>query len=267
VPGQHAIHGTVADDIVRQPAGIMNQDDHPEWGAAQVVPFKSNNYKEHLATLFACREPEVHKVLLGANVPDIDAVSVFAGTPVDGVVLWDHEDMLNQQFPIEKFQHGVNRDDKVASVLESSAAQIGLPVRGQYLIIDHSLSQYATDADGNEYDIGVMPSVSGIPNLCQLYVAEPGDHDKARVPYLNNGVPINVVFTWPVATNYAYSNICFEQDYFWSGQEVDVNAHDANLQKPTRAQPADFKNVEKGSVWPPTFAMYGGLVEHTPGRN
>eukprot|EP00697_Spironema_sp_BW2_P001131 gnl/Spiro4/11538_TR6096_c0_g1_i1.p2 gnl/Spiro4/11538_TR6096_c0_g1~~gnl/Spiro4/11538_TR6096_c0_g1_i1.p2 ORF type:complete len:295 (-),score=79.66 gnl/Spiro4/11538_TR6096_c0_g1_i1:70-924(-) len=264
----HAIHGSANDDIVNAD-NLPNEVLYPEWRKL-LGDFKSVSYREHLAALFAVRDPHVHKVLIGANVPDLDAAGVFEGTPVDGVDLYDQEDTKSVPFPLDRLVPSLIRDDQHASLYETTAAQLGTPIKAQYLLVDHTISEYTSDPAGNEYSIGVIPSkaVGGmVPNLCLLYVAAPGEHDRARVPYLNNGVPIVVVFTWPIGTSYVYSNICFEENWFWSGGDLDINVHDGNSQKPTKAPKHAHAKVDTLSRWPPTFALYGGLQKFTEGRN
>jgi hypothetical protein len=254
----HAIHGAVADDIVID--GQCNKQDHSEFDTVHVIgEFKTNpySYKEGLSVLFSAREPQVSKVIYGHNLPDLDAAALFEGTPIDGAVLFDGEDTKQEQFPVDRIMSAHSRDDRVASLFEATAAELAIPIKAQYLVVDHTLAQTATDVMGNQWEIGVLPSVAKngttiVPNLCQLYMAPYGTRDYK--PVLVNGLPIIIVFTWPRGTNYVYSNVCFEQNYFWSTGDADVNVYDGNKTKKSRA-PHNEQRIER---WPPTFATYGG---------
>eukprot|EP00697_Spironema_sp_BW2_P014049 gnl/Spiro4/437_TR241_c0_g1_i1.p1 gnl/Spiro4/437_TR241_c0_g1~~gnl/Spiro4/437_TR241_c0_g1_i1.p1 ORF type:complete len:360 (+),score=65.25 gnl/Spiro4/437_TR241_c0_g1_i1:45-1082(+) len=307
------IQGFVSDNIVSA-RNQMNRRDYAEWNRA-VGTFKGNTFREHLCALFACREPGVHKVVLGADaIPDIYAAAVLeqewgnvnfgpyatpasSGAapvpdaklpPVDGNVLYTGFPTKDVPFPVTSLMPAGTRDSNVPSVFERTAAKFGTPVVTQYIIVDHTITKFSgsTLATDEEFEIGVIPDKN---NLCQLYIMTARDVTNVKkVPLLNNGVPIGVIFSWPIGLNYAYSNVCFDENWFWTGGEYDVNAHDSLRQRRSRvvsqtdaeggeeggaepgSEPETQKEVRAGGVllkpvhdsrmvWPPTFALYGGL--------
>lgn len=239
---------------------------------------KTNSYHEELCLLFAASQYKEgsSSTIYGANTPDVFAVSLWEGRgnrTVEGAIIWDGADTKEAQFPIERFLPQLMSETRSPSAFEATAARISVPVRGQYLVIDHTMAAMAQDIYGHQYQIGVVPSKpppgsSLEANICLLYISPPNEmYGSAsfaqRVPFLQNGAPISVIFSWPVGNNYVYSNVCFQEDWFWSGSDVDIDVHDSTLQKPTSAPPAE----QVSSRWPPTFSLYGGSSRHVDGRN
>eukprot|EP00697_Spironema_sp_BW2_P006297 gnl/Spiro4/18806_TR10055_c0_g1_i1.p1 gnl/Spiro4/18806_TR10055_c0_g1~~gnl/Spiro4/18806_TR10055_c0_g1_i1.p1 ORF type:complete len:284 (-),score=56.04 gnl/Spiro4/18806_TR10055_c0_g1_i1:77-898(-) len=246
----HSFHGIVPADILTR-TGKLNRRAFGEFdkvsGSLKEVPASAS---EALCVLFAAREPELTKAVIGENVPFIDAAALWQGTKYDSVALFDGESTMEEAFPVNRLLRQRDRDDQVPSIFEATAAELKLPVRAQYLLVQHTIVKYSTSKHGVEYEIGVVPSTAGPgmqPNLCTLYITPKGDRN--RNPYLNNGLPVIVIFTWKRENKYVFSNICFEENWFWSTGDVDVNVHSATYTKPTLAKLKD----QQQERWPPRW--------------
>jgi len=256
----HAIHGSISDDLMFR-NGSLNFLTHREFRCDSGSPVEGQPLKggpgklEALAVLFATREPHGDRVLVGSKVPKVEAVATAA---CHTAIMYAAAETKDKEFPVDKFvgydtpgHAGLNVYGETCAVMSFTGQQF-------YLVVEHTLARFAQDDHGNRWEVGVVPSEGDgktPPFLCQLYMnpygqnRNPGDRGVQK-PFLIEGKPVYVIFTWPAANNViAYSNVCFEENLFWSTDAYDIDAHDASKQPATQAPPED---ITPGR-WPPVF--------------